>query len=120
MKFSHKVYYSFVLFFSTFIFSYLSFGFTANAIWNHLNIKESERNPVEVFKLPVDNFSKGSGKSSSGINFYFNGDYEKIKTSYDDVKLYLDQNPQDYYVILDVKKGLWNYYLVQNWVLVKK
>ncbi|HKX85934.1 MAG TPA: hypothetical protein VJL37_04635 [Flavobacterium sp.] len=116
-----KMFYCIVMLFAVFIFSYIFFGFTANAIWNHLNIKESEKHTVETLKLPVERFSRRGGKgTSNGIGFYFNGNYEKIKTSYDDVKLYLDQAPQDYYVILEVKKGLWNYYLVQNWDLVKK
>jgi hypothetical protein len=112
----YKIIYVPFLFLMHFMLSIMIFWIPSNIIWDSINKIQSNKNDIEMYTLKVDNFHHSTGKSGSNqIRFIFNGEYESIKVSYQDIKPYLDQNPNDFQVIIEVKKGIWNYYVLQTW-----
>lgn len=102
------------------MFSYIIFGFTANVIWTYVNKNEANNHQLETFYLPVNEFSSTTGKGSSNkIYFNFKGNSESINTSYKTLKPYLDLSPDDYQIKLRLRKGIWNYYIVEGFNLSK-
>lgn len=101
-----------------FIFSYLSFGQAAKVSWDILNYSVTKQNQTEVLRCDVTRF--WTGRKSNSIDFTFNGKHEEIKVQYKTIKKYLDENPDDYEVILEAQKGIWGYYTLNSWKLAKK
>jgi len=97
-----------------FIFAVIMFWMPSNIIWDGLNKMESKNKRIEVFSVPVKQFSLSS-KGSDRIYFYINNDLESIPVSYKDIKPYLDKNPSNYKVKIEVRKGLWNHYVLESW-----
>ncbi|WP_310559240.1 hypothetical protein [Flavobacterium sp.] len=99
----------------------MTFGFSANLIWNYFNKVETNKNQIEVFNLKINAFRRTTGKGGSNcIIFPFKGNQEVIKISYDNIKPYLNQNSNDYILVLDVRKGIWDYYKLENWDIINK
>lgn len=99
-----------------FMLSVIIFWLPANIIWDTLNKIESNKNPVETYIIKADEFHRSTGRRSSNkIYFTFKGKTESIRTTYEDIKSFLDKNPNNFRVIIDVKKGIWNYYVLQSW-----
>ena len=40
---------------------------------------------------------------------------ESIKTSFKDIEPFLEKNPDNFQIIIEVKKGIWNYYILESW-----
>ena len=99
------------------IFSYLSFGQVAKISWDILNNKTAKQNTEEVFDCQVTRF--WNGKSSS-IDFLFNDSHNKFDVQNKTIKEYIDKNPDDYYLSITARKGLWNYYLLEHWDIKNK
>ncbi len=97
-----------------FMFAVIFFWMPSNIIWDGLNKIESQKNRIEVFILPVKQFSKTS-KGPDKIYFDFKNDLESIKVDYQTIKPYLDKNPSNYKVEIEVRKGIWNYYIVDSY-----
>ena len=97
-----------------FVFAVIMFWMPSNIIWDVLNKMESKNKKLEVFFIPVDQFSTSS-KGSDKIYFYFKNELESIPVPYQDIKPYLDKNPSNYKVEIDVRKGLWNHYVLESW-----
>ena len=53
-----RIYISIFILLSNFLFAYLIFGFSAHVIWNYVNKNEAKNSQLEIFILPVDEFSK--------------------------------------------------------------
>lgn len=102
------------------VFSFMIFGFTSRVIWDTINTAESKNNTIEVFHLPIEQFSKGGRKSNPKIYFRFNNNLESIPVEKETIKPYLNANPNDYTIILEVRKGIWNHYVYESWDLIKK
>ena len=99
------------------LFSYLSFGQVAKISWDYFNNKAVEQNIVEIFDCKITRFWTGKRPS---IDFNFNNRHESIRVNYSTIKEYKDTNPDDYYLKITLRKGLWNYYFVENWNINNK
>lgn len=100
------------------LFSYLSFGQGAKISWDILNNRAAKQNTEEIIECQVTKF--WTGIRSNNIDFLFNDRYNKFNVKYKTIKDYLDKNPNDYYIEITARKGLWNYYLVESWDIKNK
>ena len=99
-----------------FMLSIIIFWIPADIIWDNFNRMESNKNQTETYITKADKFQRSTGRSGSNkIYFSFKGKSESIRTSFKDIKPFLEKNPNDYEVIVDLKKGIWNYYVLQSW-----
>lgn len=113
-KFHIKIFVFVFMHIALFLFSAIMFWMPCNIIWDVLNKRESKKNKLEVFFIPVEKFSRSS-KSSDRIYFYFENEIESIPVNYNDIKPYLDKNPRNYKVEIDVRKGIWNHYVLESY-----
>ncbi|SEP58211.1 hypothetical protein [Flavobacterium urocaniciphilum] len=97
-----------------FIFGVIMFWMPSNIIWDIANKIEASNNKIEVFQFTVKEFCKTS-KGPDMILFYFKNNLESIHVDSQSIKPYLDKNPKNYKVEIDVKKGLWNHYILESW-----
>lgn len=97
-----------------FMFSVIMFWMPSNVIWDIVNKIEAHNNRVEVFTLKVEKFYKAS-KGSDKIYFKFKNESESVSVKYQDIKPYLDKNPSNYSIKLEVRKGIWNYYIIDSY-----
>lgn len=112
----YKIIYLPFLFLIHFMLAVMLFWIPSNIIWDGINKIESNKNVIETYTLKVYDFHHSTGKGDSNrIRFTFNGEKESIKTSYQDIIPYLDKNPDDFEVTIEVKKGIWNYYILESW-----
>jgi len=105
-----KIIYILLINFVLFMFSIIMFWIPSNIIWDILNKIESQKNKVEVVSIPVEKFTKS--RQSNKIYFKFNNHTESIKVSSKRINQLIDKNPNNYIVEIGVKKGIWNYYVV--------
>lgn len=111
-----KIIYLPLLFLLHFFLAVMYFWIPANIIFDVFNKIESNNNIIETYTLKVDEFHHSSGRSGSTlVRFTFKDKKERIKVSYKDIKPYLDKNPDDFQVKIEVKKGIWNYYILETW-----
>lgn len=99
------------------LFSYLIFGQIAKISWDILNKSAAKENSEEVIICKISKF--WTSKSSNQIEFQFENKLERFNVSYSTIKPYLKTNPKDYYLKIEANKGIWNYYLVNNWEIIK-
>lgn len=112
--------YNIVLFFlGNIVFSYITFGLLANLAWNFINVYEANKNRIETYYLPVNEFHCTKGKGSDIIYFRFKDNLESIRVDYKTIKPYLDKQPKDYKIVLEVRKAIWNHYSLESWDLIK-
>lgn len=102
------------------VFSFMIFGFASRVIWDTVNVVASKNNTIEVFHLPIEQFSKGGRRSNPKIYFRFKNSLEGIPVENETIKPYLGTNPNDYTIILEARKGIWNHYVYESWDLRKK
>jgi len=95
-----------------FTLSYLIFGNLANITWEYLNTQKAKQHMPEAFYCPITQFVEGKHDQ---IRFRFNGKSESVRTSYKTIEPYLEVNPADYQLEVIVRKGIWNYYVVEDW-----
>jgi hypothetical protein len=93
------------------------FGVPAMAVWDYCNVQAANKNTVEVIACPVTQFYVGK---RCNISFTFSGHHEQISMAYKSMKQYKDENPDNYKVVLTCREGLWNYYVVEDWEVVRK
>ncbi len=111
-----KIIYIPILFLKHFIISVIFFWIPSNIVWDCVNKIESYKSPIETYVLTVYDFHSSSGRTGSNkIRFKFKDETESIKTSYKDIEHYLKKNPEDFQVIIEVKKGIWNHYILESW-----
>ncbi len=97
--------------------SYLSFGQVAKITWDYYNIKKVKKNPEETFNCKITKFWIGKRPS---IDFEFNEKHESINVSYSTIKEFENRNVDDYLLKINVSKGLWNYYKLNQWKIEHK
>lgn len=107
-----KIFYPLFLVIITFMYSIMMFWMPSNIIWDIFNKIEAQNNRIEIFQYPIEKFNGGKTES---IGFYFNKSWETIPVHYEVVKPYLDKNPHNYKIKLEVRKGLWNHYVLESW-----
>ena len=94
--------------------SYLSFGQIASVIWNCINKFEAKKNPTEIITCKVTGFYT---KKNPTVSFNFKNQTEVFNVSSETNRDNYDRNPKDYELEISVKKGIWNYYIVEHWKL---
>ena len=109
-----KIFYPLLLVVMTFMYSVIMFWMPSNIIWDGVNKMESITNKIEVYNLPVEEFRKSRKRSNYKICFYFKKEWESIPVSREFIKPYLDKNPKNYRIKLEVRKGIWNYYVYED------
>ena len=111
-----KIIYLPILFLKHFIISVIFFWIPSSIVWDCVNKIESNNSPIESHVLTVYDFHSSSGRTGSNkIRFKFRDKTESIKTSYKDIEPFLEKNPDNFQVIIEVKKGIWNYYILESW-----
>ena len=109
-----------ITFIAHFIFSVIMFWIPSNIIWDSLNKIEANKNAKEVYSLPIVAFHDvKSSKSRDRIYFNFNGEKEHILVKYKTIKRYLDKNPNDYKIRIEVRKGIWKYYILDSFEILE-
>lgn len=94
--------------------------FTVDIAWNVWMQKTAENSKLETFHCDIGRFWKGARKSSPSFEYYFQNSYEEIKVKYETIEPYLDKNPDDYELIVTVRKTAWDYYILENWWVEKR
>jgi hypothetical protein len=97
--------------------SCLSLGQVARISWVVANKMAEKKNQTELIKCEVTKFWT---KRKPFIEFKFQGRYENIKVSYEAIKGYQDENPDQYSIEIETKKGVWNYYIMNSWMIKEK
>ena len=111
-----KIIYLPILFLKHFIVSVIFFWIPSNIVWDCVNKIESKKSLIETYVLTVYDFHSSSGRTGSNkIRFKFKDEIESIKTSFKDIEPFLEKNPDNFKVIIEVKKGIWNYYILESW-----
>ncbi len=100
------------------IFSYLSFGQVAKMSWDYINYKIAKQGYIETYNCEA--LEVWTTKKSNYLSFKFNNRRETLNVSNQFIKDYKDENPNNYNVEINVQKGIWNYYLLDNWNMYKK
>lgn len=91
----------------------IMFWMPSNIVWDTCNKMEAKNNKIEVREFQIAKFQLS--RSSDSVGFYYNGKWESIPVSYKAIKPYLDKNPKDYTIRLELRKGIWNYYIVDSY-----
>lgn len=99
------------------VISFLSFGQVSLVIWNYLNKKEAERNPTEILTSTITGF--GHGKRTT-VDFKYNNHYESLRVTRQTTREYHNVKPKDYVIVIEAKRGIWNYYVVESWSIEKR
>jgi len=99
------------------LFSYISIGVASEATWNYFNKKTAKENFTETFQCKITGFLTQTGSMNPGFYFLFQGKNEAIRSDYNTMKNYLKKNPDNYEVIIQARKGIWNYYVIYDWTI---
>jgi glucan phosphoethanolaminetransferase (alkaline phosphatase superfamily) len=99
------------------IISYLSFGQAAHITWSLANRIEAANKQPKTMAFTVERFWT---RKSPQIDFKFHNNFETIRVSYKSTSRFENQNPKNYILSLKVRKGIWNYYIVDSWAIKRK
>ncbi len=99
------------------IFSYVSFGQVAKMAWDAANYTVSGKQAPQLVYCNVERFW---AHRNSKVEFTFNNRYEHLNVPYRHLKPYADKDPKDYQLEVRARQGVWGYYIVEHWALVKK
>lgn len=99
------------------LFSYLSFGQLAKMGWDYANTRAAEAAVRETIECPVTRFR--TKRRPYAVDYRFHNRDERFWVSYSWIREYKDEDPGDYSVEIEVRKGIWNYYIVDSWELRK-
>ena len=114
-----KIFYPLFLVAMTFMYSVIMFWMPSNIIWDGVNKIESITNKIEVYNLPVDEFHEGYGRRDRDkICFRFKNQPESIPVSSEFIKSYSEKNPKNYRLKLEVRKGIWSYYVYESFEIL--
>jgi hypothetical protein len=101
-----------------FLGSYLSLGIGTGLTWHYFNRKKAEQAVNEIFYCKITGFNRGTVRSGSNIWFLFQGHNENIKVDYQLIKKYLDASPKNYELEITAQRGIWNYYVLNDWTII--
>jgi hypothetical protein len=101
-----------------FLFSYLSVGLLANVIWDNLNKKTADLNPIEFIDCKIEKINSGTSKTSPNVNFLFHDKSESISIDHKTYGKYYDSKLTDLTLQISVRKGIWNYYVLDEWEII--
>lgn len=97
-----------------FLFSFLSIGLVSKITFNYLNNDIAKQNQTEIITCEITRFWTGRRPS---IDFKYKNRHDKFRVRYKTIKEYEDKQPSDYKLEISARKGLWNYYLVDDWTI---
>ncbi|UPT68933.1 MAG: hypothetical protein M0D57_10045 [Sphingobacteriales bacterium JAD_PAG50586_3] len=98
------------------VFSLFSFGLVAKVTWDILNKRAAGQSATEIKYCPITYFYT---RKSSVIYFKYENRSERLQVNYDSIKD-LVNSKADYVLKLTVRKGLWNYYIIESWQILTK
>lgn len=100
-----------------FLFSYLSAGQIAQISWTIVAKQVGEESTVEIMKFPVSRFFYH--RRNVDVEFEFDGHREELRARHRDLVGYERVLAKDYYIEISTRKTIWNYYLVDDWKILK-
>jgi hypothetical protein len=102
--------------------SYFTFGLVANMAWKYFNERAASQNPSELFVCKVNEIKKAAGQKGKPyyIDFELNNRNERLYVVRDFIKELDKETPSSYLLHLNVKEGLWHYYVLTDYDLIKK
>jgi hypothetical protein len=101
-----------------FLFSYLSFGLIANVIWDNLNKKSADFSSSEIIYCKIEKINSGTSKTSPNIYFLLKDNSESISIDHETYGKYYDSKLTDIKLQISVRKGIWNYYILDEWKII--
>lgn len=101
-----------------FLFSYLSFGLIASMIWDNLNKKTADFSSVDFINCKIEKINSGTSKTSPNIYFLLHDKSERISIDNETYGKYFDSKLTDIELQISVRKGIWNYYILDEWKII--
>lgn len=101
-----------------FLFSYLSIGVVASVIWDNFNKKTADLNSIEIIDCKIEKINSGTSKTSPNIYLLFHLKSESIPIDHETYRKYYDSKLTDLKLQLSVRKGIWNYYVLDEWEII--
>ncbi|WP_120274789.1 hypothetical protein [Mangrovibacterium diazotrophicum] len=98
-----------------FLFSYLSIGLTSMGIWDYLNQRNASQSVSETVDCQIIKINSGTSRTPPNINFEFMGKEERINIDAGVYGQYFETNPNTIELQLTIKKGIWDYYIIERW-----
>jgi hypothetical protein len=103
------------------VISMVTFRQAAQMIWDFIQVIEAKDAPHETFEFSVTQFGRSRGKSSwAYVDFKMNGREESFYVRHSFIRDYLEEDPDVFKVRIQAQKGVWGYYLVNHWEILKK
>ncbi len=100
--------------------SYLSFGSAANIAWNTINQYEANNNGISTQEYDITRLTKGR-RSRRYIYFKFDeNNEEQLRISSSTYRTYIDEDISKYKLNIKQKEGIWSYYIVDSFSIVRK
>ncbi|MCW3124819.1 MAG: hypothetical protein JWO03_477 [Bacteroidetes bacterium] len=94
-------------------------GFISGYItWDRINKSIAKKSNAEEFYCNVDGF--WHGRRRHNVNFKFAGKGEEFEISRETYRRYSDKAPSAYRLHIIARKGVGNYYVVDNWEIETK
>lgn len=101
-----------------FLFAYLSFGLFASIIWDNINKKTVDLNQKEIVYCRITDINSGTSKSSPNMYYLFQGNSECLSIDHKTYGKYYNTELVDLNLQLTVRKGIWNYYILDGWEII--
>ncbi|MGZ5283811.1 MAG: hypothetical protein ACXWEY_16165 [Bacteroidia bacterium] len=110
------------LFLMSAFWSYLSIGQLSKIIFHTINKEVAKTENTETHRLDINQIAKSRGRGTTKykIRIKFQDKTEEVNISYEKFKQYENENPKDYLIKVKLQKGIWNYYLLNDWDIVRK
>jgi len=103
-----------------FFFSYLSIGLTTDIVWDNLNKKKANSSLNETINCRITKINSGTTRSEPNIYFTFQDNDENISIDRETYGQFYRSNPDTLELQLNIRKGIWNYYIVDDWKIISK
>lgn len=102
-----------------FLISFASFGVVAHISWVKLNKNTIKQSPKEYINCQVYRLTSGTSKMAPSVHFYFLDSEESIHINSKTHRKYFETDPQLLTLQLQLREGIWNKYVVDNWKIIK-
>ncbi|MFM7021672.1 MAG: hypothetical protein ACKOXB_01735 [Flavobacteriales bacterium] len=107
-----------------FLASLFSMYFIFQFSFDYLNQRKSQVSVPEYFKCKVEKFvlkhRDGIDLQSASVQFRFQDNAESFRSSRSVIEKLDYEHSENYILELKVSKGLWNYYMVNEWKIIKR
>lgn len=99
------------------LFSYLSFGQLAKMSFDCLNYYAVKENSQQIINCDITSIWT---RKHSKICFIFNGEEESVRAERSSIRYYKGKNLSDFQLRLRATKGIWNFYIIDDWTITAK